>query len=79
MANKPIHSIRVGAIQVSIWENPLKDGSGVIRSVTITKSYKQGEEWKQTTSFKMADLPLIQLAMNEALEFHYIKADPDTF
>ena len=75
MPNKPVKTIRVGAIQLSVWENPLKDGSGVIRSVTITKSYKQGDEWKQTTSFKMGDLPLIAMAMRMAMDFHYIKAE----
>ena len=72
----PIKSFRVGAIQLSVWENPLKgDKEGVVRSCTITKSYKDGEAWKQTTSFKINDLPLIQLAMQKAIEFHYIKEE----
>jgi len=71
----PIKSIRVGAIQLSIWENPMKGKDEFIRSCTISKSYKMGEEWKTTTSFKMADLPLIQVAMQKALEFHYLKED----
>lgn len=77
MPNKPIHSIRVGGIQLAIWENELKDGKGTVQSITIKGSYKVGEEWKDTTSFKYSDLPLIQMAMQKALEFRYLKENPD--
>jgi len=77
MANKPIYTVRVGSIQLAIWENELKDNKGVIRSITIKKSYKVGDEYKDTTNFKISDAPMIQLALQQAYEFHYLKPEPD--
>jgi len=73
----PVKSIRVGGVQASIWENPLKDGSGVIRSVTFDKSYKVGDEWKKTQSFKIGDIAQLQLALQKVLEFHYLKSEEE--
>lgn len=71
MSDKPIGTVRVGAIQLSIWENETKKGT--FKSVTIDKSYKDGENWKRCKTFKMQDLPLIALGLNEVLKGHYIK------
>lgn len=53
--NQPAHKIRrAGGLTVTIWKN---DGdNGPFYSVTATRSYKQGEEWKETTSFHQQDL-----------------------
>ena len=74
MADKPVKFIRVGAIQLSVWENELADGKGVIRSISLSKSYKDGKgDWKTTSNFKSNDLPLVNLAINKAMEFLYVK------
>jgi hypothetical protein len=51
---KPVHKLRDGAIEVAIWRNEGEKGPWY--SVTATRSYKQGEEWKQSDSFGQDDL-----------------------
>ena len=70
--SKPIFTVRVGAIQFSVWEN--ETTKGPMRSVTINKSYKDGETWKTTQSFKVQDMPLIELGLKEVMKFQYLKA-----
>jgi hypothetical protein len=54
MTNKPVHKLRDGAIEVSIWRN---DGEkGPWYSVSHRRSYKQGEEWKESDSYGADDL-----------------------
>ena len=52
--SEPVHNIRAGAVELAIWKN---DGErGPWYSVSATRSYKQGEEWKQSDSFGQDDL-----------------------
>jgi hypothetical protein len=61
---KPAHTIRAGAIEVAIWRN---DGEkGPWYSVTMSRSYKQGEEWKQSDSFGSDDLLLLAKLLDQA-------------
>ena len=69
MADKPIDSIRIGCVQISIWENTGKKGTFI--SVTVDKSYNDGKEWKRTKAFKVQDLPLLKLGIDEVLRRHY--------
>lgn len=69
--SKPEHTIRVGGIQIAIWSNDT--GKGVFQSITIDKSYKDGETWKRTKSFKPVDLVKIQLGLTEVLKYLYLK------
>ena len=52
--NQPVHSIRHGRIKAAIWENP--SDNGVFHNVTIHRSYKDGETWKDSSSFGYDDL-----------------------
>jgi hypothetical protein len=59
-SNKPVHKIRDGAIEVSVWKNEGEKGPWY--SVTHRRSYKQGEEWKDSDSYGEGDLlPLAKL------------------
>ena len=70
----PVFSVRVGAIQFSVWENETE--KGIMRSVTFNKSYKNAkDEWKTTNSFKPQDLPLIEVGIRKCMDFLYIKGD----
>jgi hypothetical protein len=71
MANAPEHTVKVGGIQLSIWNN--ETSKGTFQSITIDKSYKSGEEWKRTKSFKPTDLVKLQLGITEVLKYLYIK------
>ena len=68
---KPEHTIRCGGIQLAVWSN--ETTKGTFQSITIDKSYKDGETWKRTKSFKPADLVKLQLGITEVLKYLYIK------
>jgi hypothetical protein len=76
---KPVKNVKVGNIQASIWENEVGKGKDAFmaNSVTITKSYKKGDSWEQTSSFKISELPLVSLAVQKVLEWKYFKTDPN--
>ena len=61
MANAPIKRFAVGnGIRASIWNNQSKNGSWL--SVTITRTYRDNEEFKDTTSFRRDDLLFVAKA-----------------
>ena len=58
MSQKPIDSVRVGAVSANIFKNERKDGGEPFYSASVTKSYKDQKsgEWQQTSSFGKRDL-----------------------
>jgi hypothetical protein len=56
--NKPVHEIRMGRVRAAIWQNETE--AGVRHNVTFTRLYKDGEQWKDSTSFGRDDLPLLE-------------------
>ena len=55
---KPVHEIRLGRIKAAIWANETEQG--MRHNVTITRIYKDGDEWKTSHSFGRDELPLVQ-------------------
>ena len=55
--NKPVHEVRLGAVKAALWRNDTD--SGVRFNVTITRLYKDGEDWNNTDSFGRDDLLLV--------------------
>jgi hypothetical protein len=61
---KPAHKIRSRALAVTIWKN---DGDkGPWYSVTPSRSYKQGDQWRESTSFGEDDLLPLAKLLDEA-------------
>jgi len=54
---RPIHEIRFGRIKAAIWENETQNG--MMFNVTISRLYKDGNQWKDSSSFGRDDLPLV--------------------
>lgn len=54
---KPVHEIRLGAIKAAIWANDTQ--AGIRHNVTLTRLYKDGEEWRSSDSFGRDDLPVV--------------------
>lgn len=54
---KPVHEIRLGAIKAAIWANDTQ--VGIRHNVTLTRLYKDGEEWRSSDSFGRDDLPVV--------------------
>ncbi len=55
---KPVHEVRLGRIKAAIWANDTEQG--VRHNVTISRIYKDGNEWKTSHSFGRDELPLVQ-------------------
>lgn len=59
MAKKqPVHEVRLGRIKATIWENETQNGTR--HNVTLCRLYKDGDEWKDSTSYGRDDLPLVE-------------------
>ena len=56
-SQKPVHEVRLGRIKAAIWAN--RTDNGVRHNVTISRIYKDGEQWKDSSSFGRDDLPLV--------------------
>ena len=54
---RPVHELRPGRIRAAVWENSTQNGTR--HNVTVSRLYKDGDEWKDSTSFGRDDLPLL--------------------
>ena len=61
---RPAHEIQMGAIRATIWEN--ETTNGIRFNVTVSRLYKDGDEWKQTDSFGRDDLQLLAKVIDVA-------------
>lgn len=52
--NQPIDTIRDGALKATIWKNPTENGH--FYSVDITRTYKVGDDSKDSSSFSGTEL-----------------------
>jgi hypothetical protein len=61
----PIHEIRLGAIRAAIWANAGRD-QWTYFNVTVSRLYKQGEQWRDSQSFGRDDLPVVSKVVDLA-------------
>lgn len=61
---QPVHEIRLGAVKAAIWEN--ETSVGVRHNVTVSRLFKDGDEWRNTDSFGRDDLPLVAKVVDQA-------------
>ncbi len=61
---KPAHEIRLGSVKATIWENETTNSKR--HNVTVTRLYKDGDDWKRTESFGRDDLPLLAKVADQA-------------
>ena len=61
---KPAHKIRHRALSVTIWKNDGEKGS--FYTVTPSRSYKQGDLWKESDSFSEDDLLALAKLIDQA-------------
>jgi hypothetical protein len=67
---KPERLFRIGAISASVFVNEV-DGEGgkrTVRNVNLQRRYKDGDEWKSSSSFSLSDLPAAIAVLNLAFE-----------
>jgi hypothetical protein len=66
---KPVKTLRLHGVAVSVFRNPSEDGESVFYKSTLQRVYKQGDEWKTTQSLSRDDLPIAALLLEQAWEF----------
>ena len=64
MPRQPAHEIRRGLIKVRVWRR--QTGSGLRHTVSITRLFRNGDVWKESTRFGRDDIPLVRLLLDEA-------------
>lgn len=72
MASKtPEKTYRIGLVSASVFANEI-DGDGgkrTIRNVNLQRRYRDGDSWKSSSSFGLADLPAALRVLQLAAEF----------
>lgn len=68
---KPEKVIRFGAISASVFLNEIEthNGKKTVRNVKLQRRYRDGRDWKTSSSFTLADLPTAIAVMQQALEY----------
>ena len=62
----PVHRIRAGAVQASVWNNTSEALKTEYFTVSFSRRFRQGEEWKESKSFHRNDLPTLAKVANDA-------------
>ncbi len=66
--NAPVFSMRRKGVSVSVFDNQSGEGKTFYKAL-VQRTYKEGEEFKTTTSLSRDDLPVAQILMGKAYEF----------
>ena len=61
---KPVQKVQSGPVTGAIWENEGKEGS--FYSVTFERRYKDGEEYKNSSSYGSNDLAHLAMVSTKA-------------
>jgi len=69
---RPVHEVRMGRVRAAIWENDTKNGTRY--NVSLSRLYKDGEQWKDSTSFGRDDLPLVAKVADQVHTWIYQQA-----
>lgn len=62
--SRPVHEVRMGRIRAAVWENETQNGTR--HNVSFSRLYKDGDEWKDSSSFGRDDLPLLAKVADQA-------------
>jgi hypothetical protein len=66
---KPVHEIRLGRIKAAVWQNQTQNGSRY--NVTLSRLYRDGTRWKDSTSFGRDDLLVVAKIAEQAFAWIY--------
>ena len=53
--NKPAAKFRVGFVTATVWKND-SEGGNSFYSTVLSRSYKDGDDWKNTDNLNQGDL-----------------------
>lgn len=74
---KPEQKFRSGLVCATIWKKEItKDNQKFdVYSITIDRSYKDGDEWKKTSTFNKHDLLRLQTVLNESVKYLFLNEE----
>lgn len=61
---RPAHEVRLGLIKAAIWKN--QTSTGIYYRVTMNRSYREGEQWKDSDSYGRDDLLTLAKVADQA-------------
>ena len=67
--NAPVKSWKRKGVHVSVFQNTSEKDGSVYFKTSLQRVYKDGEEFKTTSSLGRDDLPVAQLLLSTAYEF----------
>ena len=75
--NRPQKELRMGRIKALIWRNERQDGHSV-HNVTFSRLYRDGEAWKESTSFGRDDCLLVAQVAQQATAWMYAQREHES-
>jgi len=63
----PVHEVRIGAIKCAIWRN--EGPNGPWHSTTISRIFRDGDQWKQSGAFGRDDLLIVAKVADVAFDW----------
>ena len=69
--SKPEKVFRIGFVSASVFAHDVEsdEGQRTVRSVSLQKRYKDGDEVRYVSSFNLAEIPQAQRAMQLAQDY----------
>ena len=68
--NKPVAKFGAGLVSAALWENEI-NVSGTAKTVlkaSVSRRYKDGNEWKTSSSFSRNEIPLAIYCLQKVFE-----------
>lgn len=69
MVRHPIHEVRRGLIIARVWRKRTR--SGIHHSITVSRLFRNGDVWKESSRFHPTDIPLVRLVLDKAHTWIY--------
>ena len=63
---QPLDSLKIGMLEVTIWKNDAEKGPP--QNITISRRYRDGDEYKTAYSFGPADLATVKVLIDWAIK-----------
>lgn len=64
---RPVQQFRVGTIKAAVWAN--ETDNGLRHAATFTRGYRTDDGWKDTQSFGLQDLPILEKVASLAFDW----------
>lgn len=71
--NRPVHEIRYGSVKVVIWKNQTQNGH--MFNVTAARLFRDGDKWKEASSFGQDELLVLAKALNDAHSWIHVQKE----